>query len=60
MTDDEVRQLAEKMTPADLHKIMLAMIDMRMDAKAHTERGEELKALAEACSTYESIVFPIT
>lgn len=60
MTDDEAKTMAARLTPDDLHKVLLAMIDARMDATDRTSKaGVELTALADACVVYGAVAFPM-
>jgi hypothetical protein len=59
MTDDEAKVLAATLTPNDLHKVLLAMIDSRMGLVRASRTAVELTALADACAAYEAVAFPM-
>ena len=60
MDADAIKRLASNLSPDDLHKIILAMVDDRMDeTRRSSVRGLELSALASACEAYEHVMFPI-
>lgn len=59
MSEAEAKALAATLAPSDWHKVLLAMIDARMDADSQTpDEMKELTALADACAAYEAVMFP--
>jgi hypothetical protein len=58
MNDAEIAALAATLTATDFHKILLKMIDIRMDQESRDPA--ELRALADACVAYEVVVYPMT
>lgn len=52
----EIVEALQGLQPADVHALMLRLIDERMDEDGRSpERTRELRALADGCHAYEQV-----